>query len=359
MSDSCGRCQQEIQDDYSYCKTCKSKYHFQCNTVSESSWRSMGPERKAQWKCASCRDKEKERKMINTPEQQVRSSDSETTLKSLENFMSSQFANMNKKMDEKFSDFEASLNFYGDKFDEMSKTMKSLEQKVMPSMTTATKPWTSPRDAKHDHCNKTVDIYEDISSPEVTPETYGRPMTCWYRFRAFRGTPRDWILRIRFKKFKVGTLINATHCHNGYMQEDNIIGNKLDDNKTRDVGLKTSMLVTFDIMQKLQKEKEEEETMKTRNELGRTHRTRSTLGGRGDGRRGGGKGRVGEKVDEVMEEEDDEEKEEEEDGEREEKEKAKEKEEEKKEGREKAEEEEEEEEAEKAEEILKAPGEGS
>ncbi|KAI5734679.1 uncharacterized protein LOC108254163 [Diaphorina citri] len=131
MSDSCGRCQQEIQDDYSYCKTCKSKYHFQCNTVSESSWRSMGPERKAQWKCASCRDKEKERKMINTPEQQVRSSDSETTLKSLENFMSSQFANMNKKMDEKFSDFEASLNFYGDKFDEMSKTMKSLEQKVV------------------------------------------------------------------------------------------------------------------------------------------------------------------------------------------------------------------------------------
>ncbi|KAL1448586.1 hypothetical protein WDU94_005466, partial [Cyamophila willieti] len=73
-------------------------------------------------------------------------------------------------------------------------------------------------DAKHDHCNKTVDIYEDVSSPEVTPLTYGKPMTCWYRFRAFRGTPRDWILRIRFKKFKVGTLINATHCHNGYMQ---------------------------------------------------------------------------------------------------------------------------------------------
>ncbi|XP_063224709.1 cubilin [Bacillus rossius redtenbacheri] len=43
-------------------------------------------------------------------------------------------------------------------------------------------------------------------------------MTCWYRFRSFRGTPRDWILRIRFKKFKVGVLLNATHCHMGYMQ---------------------------------------------------------------------------------------------------------------------------------------------
>ncbi|KAJ9589341.1 hypothetical protein L9F63_017446, partial [Diploptera punctata] len=65
-------------------------------------------------------------------------------------------------------------------------------------------------EVKRDHCNKTVDIYEDVSSPEVTPENIGKPMTCWYRFRSFRGTPRDWILRIRFKKFKVGTLINAT-----------------------------------------------------------------------------------------------------------------------------------------------------
>ncbi|XP_044733353.1 uncharacterized protein LOC123295956 [Chrysoperla carnea] len=73
-------------------------------------------------------------------------------------------------------------------------------------------------EVKRDHCNKTVDIYEDVSSPEVTLDNIGKPMTCWYRFRSFRGTPRDWILRIRFKKFKVGTLINATHCHMGYMQ---------------------------------------------------------------------------------------------------------------------------------------------
>lgn len=79
-------------------------------------------------------------------------------------------------------------------------------------------PCLSAGEVKRDHCNKTVDIYEDVSSPEVTPEIWGRPMTCWYRFRSFRGTPKDWILRIRFKKFKVGTLLNATHCHGGYMQ---------------------------------------------------------------------------------------------------------------------------------------------
>ncbi|XP_049853179.1 cubilin-like [Schistocerca gregaria] len=73
-------------------------------------------------------------------------------------------------------------------------------------------------EARRDHCNKTVDIYEDVASPEVTAENVGRPMTCWYRFRSFRGTPRDWVLRIRFKKFKVGVLLNSTHCLGGYMQ---------------------------------------------------------------------------------------------------------------------------------------------
>lgn len=73
-------------------------------------------------------------------------------------------------------------------------------------------------DLKKDHCNKTVDIYEDVSSPELTPENVGQPMTCWYRFRSFRGAPKDWILRVKFNKFKVGNLVNATHCEGGFMQ---------------------------------------------------------------------------------------------------------------------------------------------
>jgi hypothetical protein len=69
-----------------------------------------------------------------------------------------------------------------------------------------------------DHCNKTIDIYEDVASPELTNMNRGRPLTCWYRFRSFRGAPRDWVLRLRFRKFKVGNLLNATHCEGGYLQ---------------------------------------------------------------------------------------------------------------------------------------------
>lgn len=69
-----------------------------------------------------------------------------------------------------------------------------------------------------DHCNKTVDVYEEVSSPILTDANRNRPLYCTYRFRSFRGTPRDWVLRLRFKKFKIGNIINATHCSGGYLQ---------------------------------------------------------------------------------------------------------------------------------------------
>lgn len=78
-------------------------------------------------------------------------------------------------------------------------------------------------DAVKDQCNKTVDIFEDVSSPEVTTQNVGRPLTCTYRFRTLKGAPRDFVLRLRFKKFKVGNLLNATHCQGGYLQVSKIL----------------------------------------------------------------------------------------------------------------------------------------
>ncbi|KAI9579566.1 hypothetical protein GQX74_006103, partial [Glossina fuscipes] len=58
-------------------------------------------------------------------------------------------------------------------------------------------------DVTKDQCNKTVDIFEDVSSPELTNQNVGRPLICWYRFRTLKGAPRDFVLRLRFKKFKI------------------------------------------------------------------------------------------------------------------------------------------------------------
>lgn len=75
-----------------------------------------------------------------------------------------------------------------------------------------------PESHVDDHCNKTVDIYVDIQSPPLTRFNRFRPLTCWYRFKSIRGVPKEWVLRLTFKKFKVGTLVNSTHCDDGYLQ---------------------------------------------------------------------------------------------------------------------------------------------
>ena len=69
-------------------------------------------------------------------------------------------------------------------------------------------------------CNATLEISgaQDVGSPLLTPALAGRPLTCWYRFRNFRSAPKDWVLRIRFRRFKVGTLVNGTTCLGGHLQ---------------------------------------------------------------------------------------------------------------------------------------------
>ncbi|KAF0306351.1 hypothetical protein FJT64_022146 [Amphibalanus amphitrite] len=67
-------------------------------------------------------------------------------------------------------------------------------------------------------CNKTVAIYEDVSTPSVTAETYNKPLTCWYEFRPNGAPSSDYVIDIRFKTFNVGRVHNSTTCRGGYVQ---------------------------------------------------------------------------------------------------------------------------------------------
>ncbi|XP_071516762.1 LOW QUALITY PROTEIN: cubilin-like [Panulirus ornatus] len=74
-------------------------------------------------------------------------------------------------------------------------------------------------DRQRGHCNKTVDIYEDVSSPELTRQNRYGPLSCWYRFRVTKPALKDdWVIVVRFRSFKVGRVLNATHCENGYIK---------------------------------------------------------------------------------------------------------------------------------------------
>ncbi|GAB6021424.1 hypothetical protein CHUAL_004033 [Chamberlinius hualienensis] len=72
-------------------------------------------------------------------------------------------------------------------------------------------------DRSRDRCNKTVDLLEEVTSPSVNLKNRGQPLLCWYHIRA-QPNQKDWIISVRFFRFKVGRLVNATTCANGHVQ---------------------------------------------------------------------------------------------------------------------------------------------
>lgn len=69
-----------------------------------------------------------------------------------------------------------------------------------------------------EHCNRTVDIYQAVSSPPVTDDNRNRPLHCSYRIRV-RPARNDWVVFVRFTRFRVGEPDeNRRKCFGGYMQ---------------------------------------------------------------------------------------------------------------------------------------------
>ena len=50
----CGKCKESVTDSV-FCGRCDGNYHYTCAGLSESSYRRMGQEKKAAWRCAQCR----------------------------------------------------------------------------------------------------------------------------------------------------------------------------------------------------------------------------------------------------------------------------------------------------------------
>ncbi|GIY38411.1 hypothetical protein CDAR_367641 [Caerostris darwini] len=74
------------------------------------------------------------------------------------------------------------------------------------------------RTGDSDHCNKTVDIYQAVSSPPVTELNRGKPLHCSYKIRV-RPVRDDWVVFVRFTRLRVGQPnANRSQCIGGYVQ---------------------------------------------------------------------------------------------------------------------------------------------
>ncbi|KAI5710209.1 hypothetical protein M8J75_006697 [Diaphorina citri] len=134
----CGTCKEFLPADafVAHCSRCDVKFHFDCTVISESSWRSLGPDRKAAWRCVPCKE-QKARRLKQTqslsqpsPQAQYTGGEYEGRTDRLEEVLN-RFDSFEKKLKDKLEDFEKTLNFYGEKVDDATKTVKALEQKLL------------------------------------------------------------------------------------------------------------------------------------------------------------------------------------------------------------------------------------
>lgn len=174
MNSQCGRCEQPLPTegelDYATCSICSNGYHFECTTVGESSWRTMGDNRRGTWKCPTCRNpatadakagntpqpvkdgKERSCKQKESAKQKELTKEEVINLESdvplinqliekmvaLENSLTQKidggFLNSSNDMKElktKIAGFETTLNFYGDKVDKAVITVKEFEHRMI------------------------------------------------------------------------------------------------------------------------------------------------------------------------------------------------------------------------------------
>lgn len=139
MSSLCGRCNEELpgveEMDAACCSSCKKRFHFECNTLSETSWRTYGPTRRGQWKCSYCKAGTDPKNIINVEDGNRTPSGPPTGEVIVSNNqlyeVLKRFDSFEKNVAGKFKEFETSLNFHGDQVEDAIKTVKALEQKIV------------------------------------------------------------------------------------------------------------------------------------------------------------------------------------------------------------------------------------
>lgn len=136
--ENCKICSNALPDDgeYAHCNKCNENLHFgKCSGIKESSWKTMSNPKKSVWKCVPCREPPL---TVNTPRSRNSSNLSEdeselqdpTEIKILE-FIRKENKKHEMKMLAMMEDFKKSLMFTQGSIDEMNKTMKNVEKKLV------------------------------------------------------------------------------------------------------------------------------------------------------------------------------------------------------------------------------------
>lgn len=144
MSALCKACGTDLPDngDHVVCSECKSGLHYECCTLKADSWLSMSSSKKRSWRCHICnpdnpRVKAKARGLTRSESstsilsQFDDQDDLPVTMSNIQRLLDVKFREFNGNMDKRFKDVEKSLEFNGGNIQDLQKSFKDLQQKMI------------------------------------------------------------------------------------------------------------------------------------------------------------------------------------------------------------------------------------
>lgn len=127
MSGSCITCTEDLpgDGDYLLCSYCKGGLHWICGGLKESSWRSMSNPTKANWKCPVCRAPKRQGNLTQE------SGDEQLTMANIRKTLDKMFGELRGSMETRFTEIENSLEFNGKMLEDLQKSFKETQQKII------------------------------------------------------------------------------------------------------------------------------------------------------------------------------------------------------------------------------------
>ncbi|KAI5709945.1 hypothetical protein M8J75_004364 [Diaphorina citri] len=132
---NCNHCKNELPEegDEARCSMCKHGYHFECTTISESSWKTLTKAKKLDWKCHVCRNSLKlplttRSGATSSPSQETQR---DPTMIAMQNLWKADFAKFTATLGGKLDEYEKSLEFTAGKMDDIAKDIKVIQQKMI------------------------------------------------------------------------------------------------------------------------------------------------------------------------------------------------------------------------------------
>lgn len=125
---ACSKCKNDLprNGDFVTCGNCKNQYHYECSNISATTWKAKSQSKKANWKCVSCRNQNKNE--TTSPKTSEPKPPEDPSFIALKKILEEMFQKQEKLLTNKIAALQETINQFQSSMDSILGQVKTLEE---------------------------------------------------------------------------------------------------------------------------------------------------------------------------------------------------------------------------------------